>query len=106
MSSADKSRQSSGGRSIFSRSKNKDRRTTDTDHLDVASTMSSRISRHKRESSTVSIDAPASPDPGINMTAGVVTPIPYESVPAGPRSPIPVEYLPKPDQLPVRRNPL
>ncbi|KAL3957324.1 hypothetical protein ACCO45_007902 [Purpureocillium lilacinum] len=106
MSSADKSRQSSGGRSIFSRSKNKDRRTTDTDHLDVASTMSSRISRHKRESSTVSIDAPASPDPGINMTAGVVTSIPYESVPAGPRSPIPVEYLPKPDQLPVRRDPL
>lgn len=106
MSAADKSRQSSGGRSIFSRSKNKDRRTVDSDNLDAVSTVSSRSSRHKRDSSNVSVDAPASPDPGINTTAGAITSIPYDSVPPGSRSPIPVEFLPKPDQTPVRREPL
>ncbi|PHH69959.1 hypothetical protein CDD82_7418 [Ophiocordyceps australis] len=107
MSAADKStRQSSGGRSLFSRNKNRDRRTLDTDHLDAASSASSRSSRHKRDSSTVSVDAPASPDAGINNMAGVITSIPYESVPPASRSPIPVEYLPKADQMPVRRDPL
>ncbi|PHH84265.1 hypothetical protein CDD83_2223 [Cordyceps sp. RAO-2017] len=108
MSAADKSRQSSGGRSIFSRSKNKDkdRRTADSDNLDAVSTVSSRSSRHKRDSSTVSVDAPVSPDPGINMMAGVITSIPYDSIPPASRSPIPVEYLPKADQTPLRRDPL
>nr|ACO52875.1 SepA/Bni1 [Epichloe festucae] len=106
MSSADKSRQSSGGRSIFSRHKNKDRRTTDTDHLDVGSTLSFRSSRHKRDSSTVSIDTPNSPDPGFNMMAGVITSIPYDNMPPGSRSPIPVDYLPSSDQVPARREPL
>ncbi|PHH81006.1 hypothetical protein CDD80_4310 [Ophiocordyceps camponoti-rufipedis] len=106
MSAAEKSRQSSGGRSIFSRSKNRDRRTADSDHLDAVSTVSSRSSRHKRDSSTASVDAPGSPDAGINNMAGVITSIPYDSVPPGSRSPIPVDYLPKSDQVPVRRDPL
>ncbi|KAG8424556.1 hypothetical protein J3458_001334 [Metarhizium acridum] len=106
MSSADKSRQSSGGRSLFSRSKNKDKRPTDGDHLDAASTISFRTSRHKRDSSSVSIDTPTSPDPGLNMMAGVITSIPYDNMPSGSRSPIPVDYLPSSEQAPARRDPL
>ncbi|KYK61631.1 Rho GTPase effector BNI1 [Drechmeria coniospora] len=68
--------------------------------------MSSRSSRHKRDSSAASIDLPATPDPGINMMAGVMASIPYDSIPAGSRSPISVDYLPKPDHMPPRRDPL
>ncbi|KAF7550472.1 hypothetical protein G7046_g8013 [Stylonectria norvegica] len=109
---SDKTRQSSGGRSLFSRSKHKDKRYTDNDakyppeQFDAASVMSTRSSRHKRDSSAVSIDRSGSPDGGINMMAGVITSIPYDSVPSGSRSPIPVEYLPKGEQMPVRREPL
>ncbi|KAG6282042.1 hypothetical protein E4U48_005447 [Claviceps purpurea] len=105
MSSADKSRQS-GGRSIFSRNKNKDKRPPDIEHLDASSALSFRSSRHKRESSTASTDMPLSPDPGVNMMAGVITSIPYDSMPPGSRSPISVDYLPNSDQVPVRREPL
>lgn len=111
---ADKSRQSSGGRSLFSRSKHKDKekRSGDNDarypndQYDAVSIMSSRSSRHHRDSSIVSIDRSGSPDGGINNMAGVITSIPYDSVPSGSRSPIPVEYLPKGEQMPVRREPL
>src|SRR5690349_6404049 len=113
MSSPDKSRQSSGGRSLFSRSKNKDKRYDPEpryptpDHLDAASIMSSRSSRHKRDSSTASIvDSPSSPDAGINNLAGVITSIPYDAVSSTSRSPIPVDYLPQGDQMPLRREPL
>ncbi|KAI6377553.1 hypothetical protein MCOR25_002535 [Pyricularia grisea] len=117
MSSADKSsRQSSGGKSFFSRSKNKDRRNTSDDSngrylvggdQDHASIISSRASsRHQRDSSVVSIDAPDSPNPGLNHMAGVITSIPYDNVPPDRRSPIPTEYLPKGDQAPLRRDPL
>ncbi len=54
----------------------------------------------------MSIDRPNSPEFGLNMTAGVLTTIPYDSLSADRRSPIPMEYLPKPDQMPVRRDPL
>ncbi|KAM6512358.1 hypothetical protein FSOLCH5_010072 [Fusarium solani] len=106
MSSADKSRQSSGGRSIFSRSKHKDKRYTEESRYPSDDAASFRSSRHRRESSAVSIDRPGSPDGGINQMAGVITSIPYDSVPNGSRSPIPVEYLPKGEQMPVRREPL
>lgn len=113
MSSADKSRQSSGGRSLFSRSKHRDKRTADSeprhptpDHLDAASIMSSRSSRHKRDSSIASVDSPSSPDAGINSMAGVISSIPYDAVHSNSRSPISVEYLPQGDQIPVRREPL
>lgn len=112
MSSADKSRQSSGGRSLFSRNKNKDRRQTEADNRyldqhDAASIMSSRSSNHhRRDSSVVSIDRPNSADPAANLMAGIMTSIPYDSVASGSRSPVPVEYLPKGEQMPVRREPL
>lgn len=112
--SADKSRASSGGRSLFSRHKHKDKdkRYTDNDsrygndQLDAASIMSARSSRHHRDSSIISIERSGSPDGGINNMAGVITSIPYDSVQTGSRSPIPVDYLPKGEQMPVRRDPL
>ncbi|KAI9898561.1 hypothetical protein N3K66_006921 [Trichothecium roseum] len=107
--SSDKSRQSSGGRSIFSRSKHKERhegpRFVPDAQVEAASTLSSRSSRHKRESSTVSIDRSYSPDPQVNHSAGILSSIPYDGS-QPPRSPIPAEYLPRGDQVPVRREPL
>ena len=108
MSSADKTRQSSGGRSLFSRNKYKDKdkhaaepRYAQEQHPYDST---SRSSRHKRESSNLSIDRSHSPDPTFNQTAGVITSIPYDALTSGSRSPIPVEYLPKGDQPPVRRD--
>lgn len=112
MSGDSKSRQSSGGKSgFFSRSKQKDKRNgSDEGKLAPdSSSIGSRSSRHVRGSSVISLDRPNSPgaDPsGINMMAGVITSIPYESMTADGKSPIPVDYLPRSDQMPVRREPL
>ncbi|KAI0011096.1 cytokinesis protein [Xylariaceae sp. FL0662B] len=112
MSSADKSRQLSGGKGFFSRNKHRsDKRHTGSEegrflanlHDDSASI---RTSRHTRDSSIVSIDQPSSPETGVNNSAGVITAIPYDSTHPDQRSPIPVEFLPRSDQLPVRRDPL
>ncbi|KAK3378160.1 SepA/Bni1 [Podospora didyma] len=116
MSSHDKSRASSGGgkaSSFFSRSRKADKRNTSdearylaVDH-DASSSMTSRSSsRHARESSVVSVERPHSPESGINMTAGIMTTIPYESVSGERQSPIPIHYLPKTDQMPIRREPM
>ncbi|GAB1314333.1 hypothetical protein MFIFM68171_04543 [Madurella fahalii] len=116
MSSYDKSRASASGKasSFFHRSKNKaDKKNAGDDgrHLaanndNTSGSVSSRTSRHQRESSVISIDRPSSAESGINMMAGVMTTIPYESVSADHRSPLPVDYLPQGDQMPVRREPL
>ncbi|KLO91363.1 putative cytokinesis protein SepA [Fusarium fujikuroi] len=103
---SDKTRQSSGGRSLFSRSKHKDKRLTEESRYPADDAASFRSSRHKRESSAISLDRPESSDGGINQMAGVITSIPYDAVGGGSRSPIPVEYLPKGEQMPVRREPL
>ncbi|TQV91017.1 cytokinesis protein sepA [Cordyceps javanica] len=102
---SDKTRQSSGGRSLFSRAKNKEKRIVENDSYDALSIMSSRSSRHNRDSSAVSIDGLASPDPSMGIMSGVAS-IPYDAIAPGSRSPIPVDYLPKADQVPVRREPL
>ncbi|OAA72452.1 cytokinesis protein sepA [Cordyceps fumosorosea ARSEF 2679] len=103
---SDKTRQSSGGRSLFSRSKNKEKRAADTESYDALSTMSSRSSRHNRDSSAISIDGLSSPDPSMGIMPPAITSIPYDTTAPGSRSPIPVDYLPKADQVPVRREPL
>ncbi|KAF9771526.1 hypothetical protein IL306_010829, partial [Fusarium sp. DS 682] len=97
---SDKTRQSSGGRSLFSRSKHKDKRLTEESRYPADDAASFRSSRHKRESSAISLDRPESSDGGINQMAGVITSIPYDAVGGGSRSPIPVEYLPKGEQMP------
>ncbi|KAK7421353.1 hypothetical protein QQX98_002247 [Neonectria punicea] len=103
--SSDKTRQSSGGRSIFSRSKHKDKRPAEDLRYPPDDAASFRSSRHHRDSSIVSIERSGSPDGGINMMAGVITSIPYDTVSGGSRSPIPVQYLPKGEQVPVGREP-
>ncbi|PTB69549.1 hypothetical protein BBK36DRAFT_1137975 [Trichoderma citrinoviride] len=109
-SAADKSRQSSGGRSLFSRGKHRaDKRYTDldpkssSDQFETASIISSRSARHKRESSSISIDQPSSPDAGVNQLAGVITSIPYDVPPGAPAS---TEFMSRPDQAPPRREPV
>ncbi|KAL2138942.1 hypothetical protein VTI28DRAFT_6007 [Corynascus sepedonium] len=114
MSSYDKSRASSSGKasSFFHRSRNKvDKRSAGDDgrHLSAdtdTGSMNSRHSRHKRDSSVVSLDRPSSAGSGINMTAGVMTTIPYDTVSADGRSPVPIDYIPQPEQMPGRREPL
>ncbi|KAL2152008.1 hypothetical protein VTH82DRAFT_5192 [Thermothelomyces myriococcoides] len=114
MSSYDKSRASSGGKasSFFHRSKNKaDKRSAGEDgrHLSAdtdSGSMNSRHSRHKRDSSVVSLDRPSSAGSGINMTAGVMTTIPFDAIGADGRSPATVDYPPQLDQMPGRREPL
>ncbi|KAI1322507.1 hypothetical protein F5Y16DRAFT_38353 [Xylariaceae sp. FL0255] len=109
MSSADKSRQSSGGKGFFSRSKHRsEKRYTGSEegrNLTPDYEPSIRSSRHARESSIASVDRPSSAEGGINNAAGVITAIPYNST-HNERSPISVDYLPRPDQIPVRREPL
>ncbi|KAI1311523.1 hypothetical protein F5Y03DRAFT_308932 [Xylaria venustula] len=104
MSSADKSRQSSGGKGFFSRSKHKsDKRHTGSEEgrfLAPDYEPSLRSSRHVRESSVASIDRPDTPD-----AAGVNNSIPYGNA-YNERSPaVSLDYLPRSDQMPVRRDP-
>ena len=119
-----KARQSSGGKSFFSRAKlhkdkSSDRRTVSDESRLVpenasigGSSMGSRTSRRTHRSSITSrseLERPGSPeaDPsGLSMTAGVITSIPYDSVTEDVRTPIPVDYLPRGDQKAVRREPL
>ena len=118
-----KSRQSSGGKSFFSRAKlhkekpSDKRSPSEENGLGLepstgASSISSRTSRHTHRGSIASRmddDRPDSQDgdqSGLAMTAGVITSIPYDSIPADARSPIPVEYLPRADQTSTRREPL
>ncbi|GAP87594.2 putative cytokinesis protein sepA [Rosellinia necatrix] len=109
MSSADKSRQSSGGKGFFSRSKHRsDKRHTGSEEgrfLTPDHERSPRSSRHVRESSVASIDRPSSPEIGVNNSAGVISGISYANT-YNERTPAPVDYLPRVDQVPVRRDPL
>ncbi|EPQ61931.1 Formin, partial [Blumeria graminis f. sp. tritici 96224] len=117
MSGETKSKAGTSGISFFSRSKQKEKRNTNEEvlgtELDKTKTNTSkspRSSRHTRNSSSIisTDDSPNSPgaDPsGLNMMAGVMTSIPYDSLATDVRSPIPVEYLPRSDQMPQRREP-
>ncbi len=115
-----KSRQSSGGKSFFSRKlhkeKSADKRNVSDDsrlHVDQASYPSSstgsRSSRASHRASIISMnrsDSPGDDDNGVSQTAGVITAIPYDSVAQDSRSPIAVDFLPRGDQKPGRTEPL
>ena len=124
-SDSNKARQSSGGKSFFSRSKlHKDkpgdkRAVSDEtrNHLEPnGAGGGSRSSRYTHRSSTASRPdpdyRPGSPTEdmpgggGLAMTAGVITSIPYDSVAADSKAPISVDYLPRADQKPARKDPL
>ena len=96
MSSHDKPRASTSGKasSFFSRAKHKvDKRNTSDEgrflapDYEPSSTVTSRSSRHPRDSVVSISDRPNSAD-GLNMTAGVMTtiPCPYISSPLFPLS--------------------
>ncbi|RKF66797.1 cytokinesis protein sepA [Golovinomyces cichoracearum] len=116
MSSEFKPRTSSGGKSFFSRSRQKDKKYSGEEGLGADleksrsnTSKSARSKRHNRDSSsTISIEEGqkylSADQVGINMMAGVITSIPYESVTADIKSPIPVEYLPRSDQIPTTRR--
>ncbi|ELR03447.1 hypothetical protein GMDG_06180 [Pseudogymnoascus destructans 20631-21] len=106
MSGSDsKARQSSGGKSFFSRSSKKDRRQ-DSDEFGSEfqdkGSVASRTSRHARGISIASVDQ--LPSPTTDSMSGVISSMPYDHAPDG-RSPIPVDYLPRGDQMPMRRDP-
>ncbi|OTB06108.1 hypothetical protein M426DRAFT_118372 [Hypoxylon sp. CI-4A] len=102
--------QLSSGKGFFSRSKHRsDKRHTGSEegrHLGPDSDSASRISRHTRDSSVVSVDRPITPEAGVNPNAGVITAIPYDITHTDQRSPVPVQYLPPGEQAPLRRDPL
>ncbi|KAI9709086.1 MAG: hypothetical protein M1820_003532 [Bogoriella megaspora] len=109
-SSDAKSRQSSGGRSFFSR-KPKDK----YDNYDyyaapppsLAANQGSQSSRHSHKSSITAVDSNGqnAQDPaGLAMQAGVITSIPYDSVSQQGKAPITVEHLPNDGQRPQSRK--
>ena len=110
-----KSRQSSGGKSFFSRlhrDKSAESRAYENGglypetHSGNSSINGSASSRHSHKPSE-SLDMESGLDGhGLHMTAGVITSIPYDSLSANSKTPIPVDYLPRNDQVPVRREPL
>lgn len=107
-SAADKSRQTSAGKSFFGRKLYKDRSSEDRYYeayqgagfdalAPPGSSAGSRSSRHSKRSSVQSLDIGYDIDTsGLAMTAGVITSIPFESLPAD-RSPIPVDSISKAD---------
>lgn len=112
-SSDAKARQSSGGKSFFSR-RHKDKGNNDAHLAPEAPGMSStaaasQASRHSHRGSISSAyDRSSNPQDGagLAMQAGVITTIPYDSVSRDTKTPITVDYLPRDDRPSSRREPL
>lgn len=104
---ADKSRQTSAGKSFFGRKLYKERPADERsdgyggsyDSLaPPASVAGSRSSRYSKRSSIQSVDMTADIDPSsLAPTAGVITSIPYDSMPSDTRTPIPIDSMSRPD---------
>lgn len=113
-SGSDKSRQTSAGKSFFGRKLHKEKTSVD-DRYDgyggglenlapPGSAAGSRSSRHSKRASMQSLDMGHDFDGNnLNMAAGVVTSIPFESLPAD-KTPIPVDSVSRPESSP-RRDP-
>ncbi|KAJ5202356.1 hypothetical protein N7449_004435 [Penicillium cf. viridicatum] len=105
-SQADKSRQTSSGKSFFGRKLYKEKPTEERydnyagsyDSLaPPGSAAGSRSSRHSKRSSIQSVDLIHDLDPGsIAHTSGVITSIPFESLPTDTRTPIPIDNMARP----------
>ncbi|KAJ5822866.1 Diaphanous autoregulatory [Penicillium robsamsonii] len=100
-SQADKSRQTSSGKSFFGRKLYKEKPTEERydnyggpyDSLaPPGSAAGSRSSRYSKRSSIQSVDMTQDLDPSsIAHTSGVITSIPFESLPTDTRTPIPID---------------
>ncbi|KAJ6158991.1 hypothetical protein N7485_011817 [Penicillium canescens] len=106
-SHADKSRQTSAGKSFFGRKLYKEKPAEDRydtyggsyDNLaPPGSAAGSRSSRYSKRSSIQSVDMTHDLDPSsLAPTAGVITSIPFESLPSDTRTPIPIDSMSRPD---------
>lgn len=104
---ADKSRQTSAGKSFFGRKLYKERPADERyegyggSYENLAppgSAAGSRSSRYSKRSSIQSVDMTHDMDPGsIAPTAGVITSIPFDSLPSDTRTPVPIDNMPRPD---------
>ena len=91
-----KSRQSSGGKSFFSRKKDKNNDVSIRDTISgPRSLASSQSSRYTQRSSIISIDKPGIDPGGFDVKAGIVTAIPYDNSTANGKAPVPVDYYQK-----------
>lgn len=113
----DRSRQNSAGKSFFGRKLHKERPGDDRHDAagaasaggileppgSAGSATGSRSSRHSKTASMSSV-VDSDDTSVLNMTAGVITSIPFESLPADSKSPIPVDYLPKNEPALRREN--
>ncbi|KAJ5902460.1 Diaphanous autoregulatory [Penicillium taxi] len=107
IANADKSRQTSAGKSFFGRKLYKEKPADDRydgyggsyDTLaPPGSATGSRSSRYSKRSSVQSIDMTHDLDPSsLAPTAGVITSIPFESLPSDTRTPIPIDSMSRPD---------
>ncbi len=101
------SRQSSASKGFFSR-RHRDKSDSRYDGGGLGTLESnangSWTSRHSRKESVVSNDGQDADTTGLNMTAGVITSIPYSATDRS-QTPISVEYLPREDQISARREP-
>ncbi|KAF2156281.1 hypothetical protein K461DRAFT_252294 [Myriangium duriaei CBS 260.36] len=107
-----KARQSSGGKSFFSRKKDKSADTLTPDNSSVfsANYAASVNSRHSRKQSTPVVGYDRSSvyvgeEMGLAMNAGPISSIPYDSAHQD-KAPIQVDHLPKPDRPTNSRDPL
>lgn len=104
---ADKSRQSSAGKSFFGRKLYKERPAEDRsdghggsyDNLaPPGSAAGSRSSRYSKRSSIQSVDVPHDLDPGnFAPPPGAITTIPFDSLSSDTRTPVPIDNMPRPD---------
>lgn len=104
---ADKSRQTSTGKSFFGRKLYKDRPADERydgyggsyDNLvPPGSAAGSRSSRYSKRSSIQSVDLTHDMDPSsIAPAPGVITSIPFESLPSDTRNPVPIDNMARPD---------
>jgi cytokinesis protein len=115
ISSPDKSRQSSVGKSFFGKKLHKEKPSDDRSENNwvpleppglAGSSSGSRSSRHSKRSSVGSLEVGADMDAasGLSMTAGVITSIPFDSLSPDSKTPISIEYLPKVEN-PPRKEP-
>ncbi|KAJ5972698.1 Diaphanous autoregulatory [Penicillium vulpinum] len=105
-SQADKSRQTSSGKSFFGRKLHKEKPAEERydnyggsyDSLaPPGSAAGSRSSRYSKRSSIQSVDMTHDLDPSsIAHTSGVITSIPFESLPTDTRTPIPIDNMSRP----------
>ncbi|KAJ9612373.1 hypothetical protein H2200_003970 [Cladophialophora chaetospira] len=101
-------RQSSASKGGFFR-RNRDTKTDGrydgASSLESSNANGSWGSRHSKRESVASVDGPEADTMGLNMTAGVITSIPYSATTAGGQAPVSIEYIPRDDQVPTRKDP-